>query len=264
MACCLALWQQRPQDVIRIYVTEQSCKQFGAMLKWAAAQRLAYHLVPEEDLQRLTESIHHQGICVLAREPVACEFAQLHSALASRDGPHLLGYLDGVENPHNLGAVVRSCAHFGVEYLLGEQGRLPRMSPSACRIAEGGAEHVQLVLLQDRDVELNALHAQGFQLIAAGADGEPLYDQPLPARSVLVMGAEGGGVSSGLRARADRIVAIPGSGQVESLNVSVAFAVIAAEYTRQRLQRPRSDSRSDSRYGGRPAVRPSNRNGARR
>src|SRR3569623_1613094 len=67
-ASCLALWQRRPHDVIRIYLEQERVPQFAAVLKWAAAQRKAYHIVSAADLERLTESIHHQGVCVLARE----------------------------------------------------------------------------------------------------------------------------------------------------------------------------------------------------
>src|SRR3569623_3807571 len=70
-AACLALWQRRPHDVIRIYLEQERVSQFAAVLKWAAAQRKAYHLESDADLERLTESLHHQGVCVLAREQIS-------------------------------------------------------------------------------------------------------------------------------------------------------------------------------------------------
>lgn len=234
-AACLALWQQRPDDVIRIYVTEETLKPFSPLLKWAAATRRAYHIVSDEDLERLTESIHHQGVCLLALEPESCGFPQMMQALAQERGAMLVGYLDGVENPHNLGAIVRTCAHFGIRYLIGETGKLPKLSPSACRVAEGGAEHVRLVAVPDRSKAIADLKKQGFTILTTAADGESVYAQSLPQRSVLVMGAEQSGVSPQMRKLADINIKIPGSGRVESLNVSVAFAILAAEFVRQHV-----------------------------
>ncbi len=233
IAACLELWRARPDDVIRIYVTEGNLKTASEMLKWAAAQKRAYHIVSHDDLERLTDSIHHQGICVLALEPVAMGFKQFKEELGRDRSPMLLGYLDGVENPHNLGAIVRTCAHLGIRYLLGESGRLPKLSASACRVAEGGAEHVKLIHLLHRDKALADLKRLGFKLLITAADGQSVYRQPYPARTMLVMGAEQTGVSADLRAVADGKIAIPGSGKVESLNVSVAFAILAAEFERQ-------------------------------
>lgn len=233
LAAVLALWQRRPDEIIRLYVTEEMLKPCAALLKWAAATRRAYHIVESEDLERLTESIHHQGICALALEPEPATFAQCKEALKRQRGALLVGYLDGVENPHNLGAIVRTCAHFGIGWLIGEKGALPKLSPSACRVAEGGAEHVRLVSVSDRKRALEELKGLGFTVLATAADGESLYAGPLPERTLLVMGAEQTGVSAAMRRAADATIKIPGSGQVESLNVSVAFAITAAEFMRQ-------------------------------
>lgn len=234
VAACLALWRARPHDVIRIYLEESLIPQFAEMLRWAAAKHRAYHIVSAADLERLTESIHHQGVCVLARERSPLEFNDLLGLVKERRGPQLLAYLDGVENPHNLGAIVRSCAHFGVRFILGAEGRLPRLSPSACRVAEGGAEQVGIVRLRQAARQLKQLQELGFQAVAtAGGRGTPLYQHTFAPRTILIVGAEQHGVSAPIFELADRTLRIPGTGAVESLNVSVAFAVCAGEYYRQ-------------------------------
>ncbi len=232
-AACLALWQQRPDDIIRIYVTQAQLKTHSAMLKWAAASHRAYHIVDDADLERLTESIHHQGVCLLALEHTRITFMQLKQSLSQHADGTLIGYLDGVENPHNLGAIVRTCAHLGIKYLLGESGRLPKLSASACRVAEGGAEHVKLIAVNDHQRAINELKKLGFAVLTTAAQGDSLYSGTLPKRTLLVMGAEQAGVSPALQKLADVNIKIPGSGLVESLNVSVAFAIIAAEFIRQ-------------------------------
>lgn len=236
-AACLALWQQRPDDVIRIYLEEANIPKYSAMLKWAAEQRKAYHIVSREDLERLTETEHHQGICLLAREKPSVTFMAMLQQLRREARPHQLLYLDGVENPHNLGALLRSCAHFGVPYVLGVSGRLPQLSPSACRIAEGAAEHVDLVYLNDTHAQLVALKKAGYEIVATRArEADSVYQHRFKPRSVLVLGAEVEGISARLLNDADAVLGIPGSGTMESLNVSVAGAIVMSEFFRK--QRP--------------------------
>lgn len=233
---CLAVWRERPHDVIRIYLTEERIAPCAPMLKWAAQQRKAYHVVTAEDLERLTESVHHQGICMLALERPALGLPELVAETRRRRAVDRLVYLDGVENPHNLGAIVRSCAHFGFRYLLGEAGRLPRFSPSACRVAEGGTEFVHPVHLQDPGCDISALREAGFALVGTSVrEGTPLYRYRFPPRVMLVLGGETSGMSQELHKNADEVLSIPGTGAVESLNVSVAFALLAGELYRQRL-----------------------------
>lgn len=233
---CLALWKHRPSDVIRIYVAQARVSQFGEMLKWAAKERKAYHVVENDDLERLTETTHHGGICVLAREPAELTFAELRRELRATVEPQLLLYLDGVENPHNVGAILRAAAHFGVKTVLGAAGEMPRASPSTCRVAEGAAENVRIVRLHRGGAELQQLRDDGFALIGTHVRrGADVYGYAFPPRSILILGAEEHGMSARLRDAADIVLRIPGAGTVESLNVASACAVLASEYYRRNL-----------------------------
>lgn len=231
---CLALWQQRPQDVIRIYIEEALLPRFGPMLRWAAQAKKAYHIVPRDDLERITESTHHQGVCMLAVERPRATFPWLLSRLESSDDPQLLIYLDGVENPHNFGAILRACAHFGIPYVLGDGASMPSLSPSAYRVAEGGAEHVSIVALDRPQQQLQTLKSRGFEICAATVGrGRDVFRHHYRPRTVLILGAEETGVSKPIARLADVALTIPGMPVVESLNVSAACAVFAAEYFRQ-------------------------------
>jgi TrmH RNA methyltransferase len=236
-AACDALFRARPGEIIRVYLEKDLIPQFSELLKRLAADRKAYHLVTGEELEKITESVHHQGICILARERPVLTLPELLSRLKAVEGrPQLLVYLDGVENPHNLGAIVRTCAHFGVRYVLGARQRLPRLSPSACRVAEGGAEQVELVFLDDPLADLALLSQRGFRLLAtSGARGTALYRYRFPAQAILALGAEVEGISAAMEQAAADLLCIPGTGKVESLNVGVAFGVIAGEFYRQHL-----------------------------
>jgi TrmH RNA methyltransferase len=207
---------------------------FSDALRWAANQRKAYHVVQREDLERLTESTHHQGICILALEHAPIPFRAVDSRLCQLKGPQLLVYLDGVENPHNFGAILRSCAHFGARYVLGDASRLPTLSPSACRVAEGGAEHVSVIQLDRPTEQLQMLKDAGYQLCSTAVHrGRNLFRHHFAPRSILALGAEETGVTATVARLADARLTIPGAATVESLNVGVAFAVFAAEFYRQ-------------------------------
>lgn len=228
-----AVFARRPQAIRKLYLAESRIPQLQPLLKWCVAHRIGYRVVEEGDLQKLAASAHHEGVVaeVLREEPLPLS-AWLR---ALPDGPHCLLWLDGVGNPHNLGAILRSAAHFGVGAVL-----LPKRSPlalsgAAARVAEGGAEAVPFVRLGREDNAIAQLHGAGFQLAATLVrGGSDLFAAELPPRLVYVLGAEGEGMSPELAAACDLKLSIPGSGAVESLNVASATAVLLAQYARDR------------------------------
>ncbi len=234
---CLALWNTRPKDVIRVYVLRELAEQFSELLSFCAKQRKAYHLVDEGDLERLTDTVHHQGICMVAKARRPIRGKDLFRELGS--GRTLLLYLDGVSNPHNLGAILRTAAHFGVPYVAGLESELPRLSPSAIRTAEGAAEHVSLVLVEEAETFFDRLKSMGFQVytFSAAAESTSLYSTRLGEKSVFVFGAEVEGVSGMIKSLQDMALQIPGTGVMESLNVSVAVGVAMSEFMRQGQER---------------------------
>jgi TrmH RNA methyltransferase len=224
---CLAIAKNRPEDVIRVYLDESNVKTFSPFLKWCAKERRAYHIVPLEDLNKVSDSIHHEGVCIFAKEPLPIDEKTFEKNLPEKV---CLIYLDGVENPHNLGSILRTASHFGVPYILGENLNL---TASACRIAKGGSEIVRLISLTHPKETLFRLETKGFKIIATSAhEGESLYRFSFPPRSILAIGSESKGLKSPFLKQA-RPIRVPGTGAVESLNVSVATALCIGEYFSQ-------------------------------
>ena len=232
---CVSLFKNRPADIIRVYVREDLAAEFKDLLNYCAAHRLAYHTVGDDDLERITETKHHDGVCVLARDKRFTNENDFFKELGG--GRSLVLYLDGVGNPHNLGAILRTAAHFGVKYVAGEQEELPRISPAANRTSEGGSENVSLVRVEEPESFFDRLKKHGFQIYAfdPAAKAVSLFDLTLNEKSVFVMGAEVEGLSGLVKASADVQVRIPGTGAIESLNVSVAAALAMAEFSRQSM-----------------------------
>lgn len=229
-----ALFDKRPQALRKLYLVESLIPRMQPVLKWCVANRVGYRVVEEGDLNKLAATTHHEGLVAdVLRAPVLALDAWL--ATLPADAPALALWLDGVGNPHNFGAILRSAAHFGVKALLLPAGSTLALSGAAARVAEGGAESVPLVQLPDNAQAMAQLRAAGFGLAATLVEGgEDVFRASLPARLVYVMGAEGEGMDRSLASECDLQVSIPGSGAVESLNVASATAVLLAQWVSHR------------------------------
>jgi TrmH RNA methyltransferase len=232
---CLSIAKHRPQDVIRVYLHSSNLKTFRPLLKWCAENKKAYHMVSNEELDKISSSVHHEGVCLLAKERPNLSVKEFMNQLKEIKGDICLLYLDGVQNPHNIGSILRTSAHFGIPFILGSKGSLPSLSPSACRIAKGGAEIVKLVEIEDVKAFVMNMKKQGFSLLSTSSHvSESLYSFSLPNKMILAMGSEAEGVGKQLQSLSDMLLQIPGTGDVESLNVSVATSLFLGEFYRQR------------------------------
>ena len=226
-----AVFARRPQAIRKLYLAEARIPQLQPLLKWCVANRVGYRIVEQDDLQKLAASAHHEGVVaeVLREEPLSLSpwLRELQS------GRCCALWLDGVGNPHNLGAILRSAAHFGVSAVLLPKHSTLALSGAAARVAEGGAESVPFVRLGREDNAIAQLRGAGFSLAGTVVRGAAdLFATKLPERLVYVLGAEGEGMDAELAKACDLRVSITGSGAVESLNVAAATAVLLAEWAR--------------------------------
>ena len=232
MNACRAAFAARPQDLRKVYLSEARIGALRDVLAWCVKHRLGYRVVETEDLDKLAASTHHEGVVFDLRRPTAPTLDALLASLAP--GPQVLLWLDGVGNPHNFGAVLRSAAHFGVAGVLLPPSTTLTVSGAAARVAEGGAEVVPVVRVDALDAALARLRQSGFTLAATlPREGESIYTTELPDRVVLVFGAEGEGMQSSLVAACALRLTIPGSGRVESLNIANAVGVMLGECWRR-------------------------------
>jgi TrmH RNA methyltransferase len=219
-AAVLAL---RPRDVLNLAHTPEARNDVAELLRKAAQERIAYREVSRDELSRMAGTLHHEGVCLRVRPRRAPSLSQVVDALA-RGGFGVV--LDGVENPHNVGALLRSAAFFGARAML-VRSKMQELVPAAVRVAEGGAEQVPVCFVPDLSELLEALKRAQVAIVVADAQGgEALTNFAWPKRSVLVLGAEQSGLSEAVLARASHRVHITGAGNIESLNVSVAAGIL--------------------------------------
>ncbi len=225
-----AVFAGRPEAIRKVYLVESRIPALKPLLAWCVKQRVGYRVVEEGDLDRLAGSAHHEGIVADVQKVEPIPLGDWLRALP--EGPPVVAlWLDGVGNPHNFGAILRSAAHFGVAGLLLPRDATLALSGAAARVAEGGAEHVPLVRMGQTDNAVAQLRNAGFSLAATVVrGGADLFAAALPKRLVYVMGAEGEGMDAQLATACDARLSIPGSGSVESLNVAAATAVFLAQW----------------------------------
>lgn len=230
---CRVLFQQRPEAVIRLYVSEKMAPKFADVMKHLASAKKAYHIVEDAELEKIAASSHHGGVVMLAKRRPIQNIGQYlqHSKNVRQD---CLLSLDGVGNSHNLGAIARTCAHFGVTGVIMREPQL-LYSGASLRTAEGGGEFVEALKCDDMPLALRLCKEAGYTLVTTSSHGgQSLYQTALPEKVVIVFGEEMFGVSKNVAKAADIALQIPGTGKVESLNVSVAASLILGEWYRQR------------------------------
>ena len=228
-----AVFARRADAIRKVYLTESRIQALKPLLAWCVKQRVGYRVVEEGDLDRLAASTHHEGIVADVRKIEPLPMSDWLRALPEGK-PVAALWLDGVGNPHNFGAILRSAAHFGVAGILLPRDSTLAISGAAARVAEGGAEQVPLVRMGQADNAAAQLRNAGFSLAATVVrGGDDLFAARLPQRLVYVMGAEGEGMDARLADACDTRLSIPGSGAVESLNVAAATAVFLAQWAQR-------------------------------
>ena len=233
-----AVFARRPHALRKLYLSQARIGELQPLLRWCVANRIGYRVVEEADeLRRLAASTHHEGVVADVVREAPAAMADWLQALPP--GPCCALWLDGVGNPHNLGAILRSAAHFGVAGLLLPDMSTLALSGAAARVAEGGAEVVPLVRMGPDDEALAQLRQAGFALAATVVrGGDDLFSTGLPRRLVYVLGAEAQGMDDALAQACDLRLSIPGTGAVESLNVAAATAVLLAQWATRAVPGP--------------------------
>ncbi|HUU34914.1 MAG TPA: 23S rRNA (guanosine(2251)-2'-O)-methyltransferase RlmB [Vicinamibacterales bacterium] len=202
------------------------------LLKEARALGVAVRTVDQDTARRLAHGGVHQG--VIARSQAAPE-ATLESLASATDGPPLIVVLDGVEDPNNVGAILRSIHAAGATGLVRQTRRAAPLDGGAAKASAGAVHHVPVCAVVNIARAIEDLKELGVWTVGLDASADLHYDaMDLTLPTAIVVGAEGSGLRRLVRERCDRLASIPMRGQVGSLNVSVAAAVLLFEAVRQR------------------------------
>ena len=234
----LAALKSRPDLVEEIWVSDaRGDKRMAAVLDAARAAPVKVHKSPRAALDRLADGVKHQGVIARLRETPVQKEQDLESFLAHLPPMPLLLVLDGVQDPHNLGACLRSADAAGAQAVILPRDNSSPITPVVRKVASGAAETLPVFQVTNLARVLDELKAAGMWLAGAAGEAEQeLYDVDLRGPTALVLGAEGTGLRRLTRDKCDYLVRIPMAGTVESLNVSVAAGICLFEAVRQRRQ----------------------------
>ncbi|HEX7338855.1 MAG TPA: 23S rRNA (guanosine(2251)-2'-O)-methyltransferase RlmB [Rhodanobacteraceae bacterium] len=201
----------------------------------ARALRIPVQQTSRKSLDQLAGKAHHQGIAASYEAPQALTEADLASLADKAGNAALFLVLDGVTDPHNLGACLRSAAAAGVTAVIMPKDRAVGVTPVVRRASAGGADRVPLVVATNLARALRVLKDAGVWLTGLAGDTDTsLYQMDFSGPVALVMGSEGEGLRRLTRETCDFVAAIPMPGNMESLNVSVATGIVLFEAVRQR------------------------------
>ncbi len=149
------------------------------------------------------------------------------------DEDALVLMLDGITDPHNLGAILRSADQFGVDLVIIPERRSVQANETVVKVSSGAAQYVKMSVVTNLAREIDRLKDAGFWIYGADMAGQSSYEIKFARRTVLIMGSEGDGMSFLTRKKCDEIVSIPMQGHIDSLNVSVAAGILLYEFRRQ-------------------------------
>jgi len=186
---------------------------------------------PRSALDRLAGSTAHQGVVALG---AARQYSDLDAAAAAE----LIVVLDGVEDPHNLGAIIRTAHAAGAGAIIIPERRAASLTDVAAKAAAGALEHLPVVRVTNVNRALEDLKKRGFWIYGLDERGDKTYNEvDFATPTALVLGGEGKGLHEQVRKHCDILVRIPMSGKISSLNVSVAAGVVLFEWKRRRSKR---------------------------
>jgi 23S rRNA (guanosine2251-2'-O)-methyltransferase len=222
----------RAKRVTSLRVSQRADQRIGQTIRLAEAQGLPVRRVTVSDLDRETSGAAHQGVVAEVRLRDTWGVEDL--VAASEDVP-LIVVLDGIEDPHNVGAILRTLDAAGADGLVRQSRHAAALGGAAAKASAGAVAHAKIAEVVNIARALERLKEAGVWTIGLASDADTRYDQidfTLP--SALVVGAEGAGLRRLVRERCDWLVSIPMLGHVQSLNVSVAAGIVLFEAVRQR------------------------------
>ena len=193
------------------------------------------HIVEKERLDQLSETKKHQGVIAVA---AAYEYAEVDDILEiarEKGEPPFLFLLDNIEDPHNLGAIIRTANLAGAHGVIIPKRRAVGLTATVARTSAGALNYTPVAKVTNMAATIEDLKKRGIWFVCADMGGESMYRLNLTGPIGLVIGNEGEGVSRLVKEKCDMIASIPMKGDIDSLNASVATGVLAYEIVRQRL-----------------------------
>lgn len=220
-----------PFDVVKLLYTKERLEKLKPQLKFLAQKGLGYEEVSSEKIETVSKSTHHEGVALIIKLKSSLQLSDVEKEINSSKTYKCL-YLGEIENPHNLGAIIRSAVHFSFLDIVVEDDH--GINTSACfRTAEGGRSHVRIIKASWDELARFSKKNKINMMATSVSKGENLFNISIPSKFILLFGEEAKGLNEKKIKGAQNIINIPGSNKVDSMNVSCAASVFFAEIFRK-------------------------------
>jgi 23S rRNA (guanosine2251-2'-O)-methyltransferase len=233
-----ALLKKHPDRISRLLLLQdRQDKKIQSLADIAKRHDLRIEFLSRQELDKLTENANHQGVVAISEQQKKYSEKDLEDILENLDEPALLLILDGVQDPHNLGAILRSADAAGVHAVIAPKDKAVGITSTVSKVASGAAETIPFIQVTNLARTMEMLKEKNIWIYGAAGEAEnTLYQTKLSGSVAIVLGAEGSGLRRLTRDLCDVLLKIPMQGSVSSLNVSVAAGVFLFEVVRQRLR----------------------------
>ena len=223
------------RDIDKIFVQRGEREgSINALIGMANERKIPIIEVDKTRLDNMTAKARHQGIAAFAAEHNYSSIDEIFAYAESKGEKPFIIMLDGVEDPHNFGAIIRSAECCGAHGIIIPKRRAVGMTPTVSKASAGAAEHMRIAKVTNLAQTIDELKERGMWIYAADMGGEEYYKTDLSGAVCIVLGSEGFGISRLVSEKCDFTVSIKLYGKVNSMNVSCAAAVIFAEVARQK------------------------------
>lgn len=222
--------------VIKLLVASDERGRAASMIQSAQRQNIEIDFRTKAELSQRASSESHQGFIAILEARTLGTRQEFLAAFENAE-KFLIVALDGVTDPHNVGAILRACECFGVDAVIWSKNRSSGITPAVTKVAVGATELLSLFEVSNLAETLSVLQERTHATVACadgGDDSVDLKDFTCPAQCVLVLGSEGGGISNLISRRAGALIRVPMCGEIDSLNVSQAAAVLLYELSKGR------------------------------
>lgn len=223
------------RDIEKIYV--QSGEREGSvnlLIGMASERKIPIMEAEKRKLDEMSGGARHQGIVAIAAERNYSSIDEILAYAEELDEKPFVIILDGVEDPHNLGAIIRSAECLGAHGVIIPKRRAVGLTTTVAKASAGAVEHMRVAKVTNLAMTVDELKSKGLWIYAADMGGDSYYSTDMTGACALVLGSEGFGISRLVKEKCDFTVSIPMYGSVNSMNVSCAAAVIFAEVAKQR------------------------------
>ena len=223
------------RDVDKLYITSGDKEgSINQLLGIAAERGIPITECDRTRLDTMAKGGRHQGVIAIAAERNYASIDEILAYAEEKGEPAFVVVCDGIEDPHNLGAIIRSAECAGAHGIIIPKRRAVGLTATVAKSSAGALEHMKVAKVTNLATAIDDLKERGLWIYAADMDGSTYYKTDMKGATALVLGSEGFGISRLVKEKCDFVVSIPLYGHVNSMNVSCAAAVLLAEVARQR------------------------------